>query len=572
MSWPQTGSRAVPGAAGRLVAGLDVGNTTTEVVLAQAFSAGVVPLAWDRAPTRSAKGSAASLRGAAVLLRRLERRLGRQADLVVAAPLRPVRTSATSLAQAPASTGRLEVVAVGGATHAGTGVGVGVPVWVDAEPVTGVAVVLMVAPGTGFTAAASAVASWMAAGAQVVAVLLADDEAVLVSARLPPGGPPLPVVDQVDVARLASALMVAVEVRPAGQTVRALADPIRLSWMLGLDPAERATAVSVAAAVGSLSRAVVALRTDAAPAARPATGSVTLAQGSMTLVAGVGGAVRVGDVGAVQAWRPGPGPEQPVDDLWLVELGEAATSVAARIDPVTAGTIVVAALTTGADVVDPAAALAAELGRPIQVVASEAAASRAGAITSPGVRDPTVVDLGGGTIDAVASSGREVVAAGAGEMLTVAVAAFLGVPSGAADWVKRGPSSRLEAPQVLLSEDGDRTFLEQRAPSAAVGSLVVPGPAGLLPFGASMAPAQWRALRLRIKQRVLAENVVRVLRCLDAAAGDVLLVGGAAADDELLALLGPLVPGMAVGRGDVAGRLGHRYAVAFGLTVLAAGT
>jgi len=552
----------------RLVAGVDIGNTTTEVILAEVRGADVVPVSWDRAPTRSAKGSVASLQGAAVLVRRLERRLGRSAELVVAAPLRPVRTTATGLSRAPESTGRLEVVAVSGATHAGTGVGVGVPVWVDAEPVAGAPVVLLVGAGTGYAAAAAAVASWLAAGSQVQAVLLADDEAVVVSARLPPGVPQLPVVDQVDVAALGSASLVAVEVRPPGQPVRDLADPIRLSWLLGLDPVERADAVAVATHAGTLSRVVVAVRSAPAVTAAAAHGSVTVGGAALALVPGIGEVVRAVDVGAVQAWRPGPGPDQPVDDLWVVELGEVASSVAARVDPATAGLIVVAALTAGDDCVDPSAVLAAELGRPVQIVASEAAAARAGARTTPGVRAPTVVDLGGGTVDAVAHEGREVVAAGAGEMLTVAVASFLGLPRGGADWVKRGPSSRLDAPQVLLSEDGDRTFLDHRAQSAAVGSLVVAGPAGLLPFGGTMAPAQWRALRLRTKQRVLADNVVRCLRCLDAAQGDVLLVGGAAADDELLALLGPLLPGTAVGRGDVAGTLGHRYAVAFGLAAL----
>ena len=47
---------------------------------------------------------------------------------------------------------------------------------------------------------------------------------------------------------------------------------------------------------------------------------------------------------------------------------------------------------------------------------------------------------------------------------------------------------------------------------------------------------------------------------------DIVIVGGPAADDELLPLLGrlPMVRGM--GRGNVAGKLGHRYAVAYGLT------
>ena len=55
-----------------VIAGVDVGNATTEV----AVLAGNQLLGVDRLPTRGGKGSAESLRGAAALVRRLERRYG----------------------------------------------------------------------------------------------------------------------------------------------------------------------------------------------------------------------------------------------------------------------------------------------------------------------------------------------------------------------------------------------------------------------------------------------------------------------------------------------------------------
>ena len=48
---------------------------------------------------------------------------------------------------------------------------------------------------------------------------------------------------------------------------------------------------------------------------------------------------------------------------------------------------------------------------------------------------------------------------------------------------------------MLLAEDGTRVFQDRPAPTDAIGRLVVPGPAGLLPFSATMAPGEWRALR-----------------------------------------------------------------------------
>ncbi len=573
-----------------LVAGVDVGNTTTEVVVVElpgspgrpAYdSGGVRPLGWDWAPTRSTKGSTASLHGAAVLVRRIEQRLGRRVDLVAAAPLRPVHTRAASLTEAAPATGRLVVVPVGGATPGGLGTAVGVPVRIDAAVLVGQPVVLLVPAGTGYAATVTATGAWLAAGADVRGLLLADDEGVLVAARLPVAlAGEVPVADEVELDRLADAVLVAVEIRPPGHPVQDVSDPIRLSALLGLAVGERSDAGVVAAALASVSRAVVALRPLAAVIPRPASDGAPAHVGSfelrtsrdvVPLAAGVGARVAGLAVGATSAWTAGTD-RQVVDDLWLAELGEVARSVAARVDPAVARALVVAALTAGAELVDPAASLAAELGRPVHVVGSEAAAARAGAASTPGVRPSvTVVDLGGGTVDVIGPAGDEVVAAGAGELLTVAVSVFLGLPRGAADWVKRGPSSRLEAPQVLLAEDGTRTFLDAPAPSAALGSLVVGGPAGLLPFGGSLAPAEWRALRLRTKQRVLADNVVRAVRSLPGGAvpDDLLIVGGAAADAELVGLLHPGLPGVSVGRGDVAGVLGHRYAVAYGLALLA---
>jgi hypothetical protein len=66
------------------------------------------------------------------------------------------------------------------------------------------------------------------------------------------------------------------------------------------------------------------------------------------------------------------------------------------------------------------------------------------------------------------------------------------------------------------------------------------------------------------------ENVARCLRLLGGSpVHEVLLVGGAAGDEEVLRVLDRAAPGAVVGRADVAGAsapgaLGHRWAVAYG--------
>ena len=97
--------------------------------------------------------------------------------------------------------------------------------------------------------------------------------------------------------------------------------------------------------------------------------------------------------------------------------------------------------------------------------------------------------------------------------------------------------------------------------------LVVKGPAAA-PFDRHRGPGEWRAIRLRLKQAVLAANCGRAVETLGQDPAQVLVVGGPAGDEELLGVLSRSLPdGVAAGRGDVGGTcpggpLGHRYAVA----------
>ena len=66
-----------------------------------------------------------------------------------------------------------------------------------------------------------------------------------------------------------------------------------------------------------------------------------------------------------------------------------------------------------------------------------------------------------------------------------------------------------------------------------------------------------------------AAAAARALRTLDAHPATVVVVGGPAADDEAMAAIARVLPeAVAVGLGDVAGVLGPRFSVAYGLAVL----
>jgi Diol dehydratase reactivase ATPase-like domain/DD-reactivating factor swiveling domain len=509
-----------------VVAGVDVGHATTEVVLV----AGGKILGAGRVPTRGRKGSADSLRGAAALVRRVERQVGCPADEARIAPLRVVDTSVVTVPDVPERSGRLRVLAAGVSTPGGTGACIGPPWLITAavpRPTDAVSVVAVVPAGLRYDEAAARLRALLAGGTRIGAVLVAGDEGVLVANRLPGK---LPVIDQVDADLAAGCRLVAIEVRPAGHTLSLLADPVALADRLGLREQEAGDAAAVCRALADHANAVVGLLPAVPPptvAAEADEPWVMTADGGRLGLRAACPQLADWPVGAVRAFGTGSG-RNDVDDLFAVDLAAAA----------------------------------------------EAATARHGALTSPGARrDAVVTDLGAGTIDVIAAGSASVVAAGAGELLTAAVAETLGIPRAAADWVKRGPCLRVDGGGRFEAEDGTRGFLDAAAPASAAGMLAVNGPGGLLPFDRRHGPAEWRAIRLRLKMAVLASNFARAMRSLGQEPGQVLAVGGPAGDEELLGVIARALPdGAAVGRGDVGGTceggsLGHRYAVALGLAL-----
>jgi hypothetical protein len=512
-------------------AGVDIGNATTEIVVAVDGE----PVLWDRMPTRGVKGSVASGQGAARLLARMERRLGRRVDLAVMTQQHPVDTSCIDIGLAPTSMGRLVVLSRGPLSPAGAGVGVGRPMRVEQEPrVVDGPVVLVASDPLGFRETVQRVRQWQAAGVEIDAVLLAGDEARLVSTRIEGD---LPVVDAIDVDAVMACTRVAVEVAGEGRALAVLSDPLRLGAGLGLDGSEHADSV---AAVESL-------------------------RGSRSAVIGVLDTRPEAPEPNEQEWLQDL--RAHADDVWTVDLREVVSLPGWRADAVATTSMVVASLRAASGGNFHVEGLRGRWDGDVVLVSSEVDAGRAGALTTPGVAaDAVVLDLGGGTLD-MSDGVTRTTLAGCGEMLTVAVSDVLAISRGASEWVKRGPARRIDAPALAIEEDGGRHFLDPFAPPGTVGWLVCRGPGGTLPFARHLGGSEWRMLRLALKKAVVGNNVRRALP--HGVASEIVLVGGPAGDDELVEAVGRAVPDAVIGRADVAGQLGHRWAVAWGLVLAA---
>ncbi|MDH6194138.1 hypothetical protein M2272_000759 [Mycobacterium frederiksbergense] len=521
-------------------AGVDIGNATTEVVLCRE-GAELDVLASARTPTRGGKGSLRAVEGAAQLARRLADTHGLVIERAAFAPTPPVHSSVERVKLETRTTGRLTIVTRSAATTAGDAVGVGAPVPVDqlgtVDPDR--PVVACATQDWGYRDVAGMVNAALENGRDVVAVLTANDEAVLVSNRLRTA---LPVVDDVDVPSLLSATLVAVEVRQGVAPLQRLTDPFWLADVFRLQDNERVDARVVADQLFDSACAVVSLKS------REPTG----------------------DTPAPQIPDPAVVSGEQAHLAHIIHLADIAAQANSRRGSVAVDSLVMA--TMGGQEAPPADTDA--LSRALEVAVtradSEAAAAHVGALTTPGVTPGVVVvDVGGGTVDVV-TDGSRIVLPGAGQLLTTATATALDISRSAAEYAKRAEAVTAVTVQLIEDEHGRRQFLDKPINGRCTGWLLTSAPSGLLPFTSRLSGTEWRSWRLAAKRLVIGGNVMRGIEQVSPGATGVLLVGGGASDDELVrAVSEQLGHQVSVGRGNVGGQLGHRFAVAYGLVVMA---
>ena len=543
-----------------LVAGIDIGNSTTEIVIAS----GSEPIAWDRRPTRGMKGSEASIKAAVSLLQSLQREHQLTIEKVVVAPWQPVETLTSTIHEPLPDTGRLQILKTAHQSVVGDGWAIGQPWLITQAAMSEVSLIAVVPSGVGFEFAAAAINRELANGSNIVGAVIADDEAVLVAKRV---SADIPIADGVDTEIARTAHRLFLEVRPQNSSLKIATDVWALRSALELSEMDASPLNEIVRWVKNERTALIGLFSETQISNPINNGFIDWIDGTTTelfeAIAKIENSL-IGDVSRIAITEP-----VSTSDIWafditkvladrgLRQVGHTRDLALAQLSPHSSS--------SNLD-------LSEMFKVPVVVAESESFAARIGATSTPGVGSgAAILDIGGGTIDLI--SEVELSAAGAGELLTAAVAFALDTSRGAADWIKRGPAQRLESPQVLLSEDGSKNFVSEAAPypASAMGSLVTPGPAGFLTFGQNLQPAEWRIMRQGLKQAAIGMNVARLIRSLESKTGtakdlDLVVVGGPVADDELLPVIGAIPGVKGIGRGNVAGKLGHRYAVAYGLS------
>lgn len=597
----------------RYIAGIDIGNSSTEVALATLDAAGALTITHSAlAETTGIKGTLRNVFGIQEALALVAKRAGINVsdislirineatpvigDVAMETITETIITESTMIGHNPKTPG-------------GVGLGVGITI-TPQELLTCPAdapYILVVSSTFDFADIANVINASLRAGYQITGVILQRDDGVLVSNRLEK---PLPIVDEVlYIDRIPLGMLAAIEVAVPGKVIETLSNPYGIATVFNLNPEETKNIVPMARAlIGNRSAVVVKTPSgDVKARAIPAGNLALLAQGrsvrvdvaagAEAIMKAVDGCGRLDNVTGEAGTNIGGMLEhvrqtmaeltnKPSSEIFIQDLLAVDTSVPVSVTGGLAGEFSLEQAVGIASMVKSdrlqmamiAREIEQKLNIDVQIGGAEAEAAILGALTTPGTTRPlAILDLGAGSTDAsIINPKGEIIAthlAGAGDMVTMIIARELGLEDRyLAEEIKKYPLAKVESLFHLRHEDGSVQFFSTPLPPAVFARVCVVKPEELVPLPGDLALEKVRAIRRSAKERVFVNNALRALRQVSPTGNIrdipfVVLVGGSSLDFEVPQLVTDALAHyrLVAGRGNIRGSEGPRNAVATGL-------
>ncbi|AAO68519.1 MULTISPECIES: propanediol dehydratase reactivase alpha subunit PduG [Salmonella] len=597
----------------RYIAGIDIGNSSTEVALARQDETGALTI------THSALAENTGIKGT------LRNVFGIQEALALVAKRAGINVSDISLIRINEATPVIGDVAMETITETiitestmighnpktpgGAGLGVGITITPE-ELLTRPAdssYILVVSSAFDFADIANVINASMRAGYQITGVILQRDDGVLVSNRLEKS---LPIVDEVlYIDCIPLGMLAAIEVAVPGKVIETLSNPYGIATVFNLNADETKNIVPMARAlIGNRSAVVVKtpsgdVKARAIPAgnlelqAQGRTVRVDVAAGAEAIMKAVDGYGKLDNVNGEAGTNIGGMLEhvrqtmaeltnKPSSEIFIQDLLAVDTSVPVSVTGGLAGEFSLEQAVGIASMVKSdrlqmamiAREIEQKLNIDVQIGGAEAEAAILGALTTPGTTRPlAILDLGAGSTDAsIINPKGEIIAthlAGAGDMVTMIIARELGLEDRyLAEEIKKYPLAKVESLFHLRHEDGSVQFFPTPLPPAVFARVCVVKPDELVPLPGDLALEKVRAIRRSAKERVFVTNALRALRQVSPTGNIrdipfVVLVGGSSLDFEVPQLVTDALAHyrLVAGRGNIRGSEGPRNAVATGL-------
>ncbi|EML0457267.1 MULTISPECIES: propanediol dehydratase reactivase alpha subunit PduG [Klebsiella] len=597
----------------RYIAGIDIGNSSTEVALATLDEAGALTITHSAlAETTGIKGTLRNVfgiqealalvaRGAGIAvsdisLIRINEATPVIGDVAMETITETIITESTMIGHNPKTPG-------------GAGLGTGITI-TPQELLTRPAdapYILVVSSAFDFADIASVINASLRAGYQITGVILQRDDGVLVSNRLEK---PLPIVDEVlYIDRIPLGMLAAIEVAVPGKVIETLSNPYGIATVFNLSPEETKNIVPMARAlIGNRSAVVVKtpsgdVKARAIPAgnlellAQGRSVRVDVAAGAEAIMKAVDGCGRLDNVTGESGTNIGGMLEhvrqtmaeltnKSSSEIFIQDLLAVDTSVPVSVTGGLAGEFSLEQAVGIASMVKSdrlqmamiAREIEQKLNIDVQIGGAEAEAAILGALTTPGTTRPlAILDLGAGSTDAsIINPKGDIIAthlAGAGDMVTMIIARELGLEDRyLAEEIKKYPLAKVESLFHLRHEDGSVQFFSTPLPPAVFARVCVVKADELVPLPGDLALEKVRAIRRSAKERVFVTNALRALRQVSPTGNIrdipfVVLVGGSSLDFEVPQLVTDALAHyrLVAGRGNIRGSEGPRNAVATGL-------
>ncbi|ECV7956037.1 propanediol dehydratase reactivase alpha subunit PduG [Salmonella enterica subsp. enterica serovar Typhimurium] len=597
----------------RYIAGIDIGNSSTEVALARQDETGALTITHSAlAETTGIKGTLRNVFGIQEALALVAKRAGinvRDISLIRINEATPVIGDVAMETITETIITESTMIGHNPKTPGGAGLGVGITITPE-ELLTRPAdssYILVVSSAFDFADIANVINASMRAGYQITGVILQRDDGVLVSNRLEKS---LPIVDEVlYIDRIPLGMLAAIEVAVPGKVIETLSNPYGIATVFNLNADETKNIVPMARAlIGNRSAVVVKtpsgdVKARAIPAgnlelqAQGRTVRVDVAAGAEAIMKAVDGCGKLDNVTGEAGTNIGGMLEhvrqtmaeltnKPSSEIFIQDLLAVDTSVPVSVTGGLAGEFSLEQAVGIASMVKSdrlqmamiAREIEQKLNIDVQIGGAEAEAAILGALTTPGTTRPlAILDLGAGSTDAsIINPKGEIIAthlAGAGDMVTMIIARELGLEDRyLAEEIKKYPLAKVESLFHLRHEDGSVQFFPTPLPPAVFARVCVVKPDELVPLPGDLALEKVRAIRLSAKERVFVTNALRALRQVSPTGNIrdipfVVLVGGSSLDFEVPQLVTDALAHyrLVAGRGNIRGSEGPRNAVATGL-------
>ncbi|MCQ56186.1 diol dehydratase reactivase subunit alpha [Listeria monocytogenes] len=602
----------------KYIAGIDIGNSTTEVALAMANSSKEAAfVASAITDTTGIKGTKQNLHGIFKALRlalekvnattenlaeiRINEATPVIGDVAMETITETIITESTMIGHNPKTPG-------------GLGMGSGVTVLLDdVTSKSKDADYIVIIPKTvDFEDAAKQMNDYVENGYQITAAILQTDDGVLVHNRL---NHKIPIVDEVGfIDKVPVDMLAAVEVAAPGKVIETISNPYGIATVFHLNSDETKNIIPVARAlIGNRSAVVIKTPEGDVKARTIPAGHIELQSGSRTQRVNVAeGSEKImqaimslpkldnasGEPGTniggmlekVRQTMAGLTDKLPAD-IFIQDLLAVDTFVPVDVQGGLAGEFSMEQAVGIASMVKSdhlqMAAIASEIEQELQVSVkiggAEAEAAILGALTTPGTNTPlAILDLGAGSTDASIINGKgEIIAthlAGAGDMVTMIIQSEIGLEDRyLAEDIKKYPLAKVESIFHIRHEDGTVQFFDTPLSPTVFAKVVIVKPDGFVPIPGDVSIEKIKLIRRSAKERVFVTNTIRALKYVSPTGNIrdipfVVIVGGSALDFEIPQLITDALShySLVAGRGNIRGKEGPRNAVATGL-ILAGG-